>query len=144
MYHRRETLNLNSRKHLTYLSRMEFPILVNWISLCPFKGLLGGIYQLYSNFKRRFNKQTEENLIRRSDLVLHCLPMSHKQDARLIWVNQSIHVTLLQRILFFVLSKNTLGISYQAAFSKHHNESVSFESKNGEITNKLSFIYFGQ
>ena len=22
-----------------------------------------------------------------SDLVLHCLPMSHKKDARLIWVN---------------------------------------------------------
>ena len=23
-----------------------------------------------------------------SDLVLHCLPMSHKKDARLIWVNR--------------------------------------------------------
>ena len=22
-----------------------------------------------------------------SDLVLHCLPMSHKKDARLVWVN---------------------------------------------------------
>ena len=22
-----------------------------------------------------------------ADLVLHCLPMSHKKDARLIWVN---------------------------------------------------------
>ena len=24
-----------------------------------------------------------------SDLVLHCLPMSYKKDARLIWVNAS-------------------------------------------------------
>ena len=25
-----------------------------------------------------------------SDLDLHCLPMSHKKDARLIWVNMSL------------------------------------------------------
>ena len=25
-----------------------------------------------------------------SDLVLHCLPMSHKKDAMLIWVNDSV------------------------------------------------------
>ena len=29
-----------------------------------------------------------------SDLVLHCLPMSHKMDARLIWVNICIHVLI--------------------------------------------------
>ena len=26
-----------------------------------------------------------------SDLVLHCLPMSHKKDARLIWVNRELY-----------------------------------------------------
>ena len=43
-------------------------------------------------FYRIFWKQTVETLIRcrflvASDLVLHCFPMSHKKDARLIWVN---------------------------------------------------------
>ena len=49
-------------------------------------------FHLYSNFKTNLCKQTVENLIRRrvfaaSDLVLHCLPMSHTKDARLIWFN---------------------------------------------------------
>ena len=46
-----------------------------------------GIFRFYSNFKRNFCKQTVENLIVAFDLVLHCLPMSHKEDARLVWVN---------------------------------------------------------
>ena len=56
-------------------------------------GLLGGSFYFYYNFKRNFCKQTVENLIRRrvlnaaSDLVLHCLPMSHKNVARLLRVN---------------------------------------------------------
>ena len=71
--------------------RMYFPILINWESPIPILGLLGGISHVYSNFKRNISLLTVENLIRRrvfaaSDLVLHCLPMSHKKDARLIWV----------------------------------------------------------
>ena len=56
----------------------------NWTSPFPILGLLDGI-QFYSNFKRNYCKQTVENLIRRR--ILHCLPMSNKKDARLIWVN---------------------------------------------------------
>ena len=44
--------------------------------------MLGGIFHFYSNFKRTFCKQT----VAASDLGLHFLPMSHKKDARLIWV----------------------------------------------------------
>ena len=67
---------------------MEFPILINWTSPFPFKGLLGGIFRFYSNFKRNFCKQNSGEPDQRphfaeSDLVLHCLPMSHKKDARL-------------------------------------------------------------
>ena len=49
-------------------------------------------FHLYSNFDRTFCKQTAERLIRRrvlsraSDLGLYSLPMSHRKDARLIWV----------------------------------------------------------
>ena len=49
--------------------------------------MLGGIFHLYSN--RTFCKQTVETLIKQnaaSDLGLHCLPMSNKKDAGLIWV----------------------------------------------------------
>ena len=76
-----------SDNNLTHLCRMYFPILINWISPFPVLGLLGGIFHFCSNFKRNFCKQTVENLIRRR--ILHCLPMSHKKDARLIWVNQA-------------------------------------------------------
>ena len=45
--------------------------------------------QFHSNFESTFCKQTVETLIRHfagSGLGLDCLPMSHKKDARLIWV----------------------------------------------------------
>ena len=72
---------------------MYFPIFINWTSPFPFLGLLGVICLFFFNskFKRNICKETMENLIRftfaASGLVLHCLPMSHKKDARLIWVN---------------------------------------------------------
>ena len=43
--------------------------------------VVGCIFQFYSNFKSTFCKQTAV-----PDLVIHCLPMSHKKDARLIRV----------------------------------------------------------
>ena len=52
--------------------------------------LLGGIFYFNSNFKRHFCKQTVKNLM--SDLVLHCLPVSHKKDATLIWVKILEHL----------------------------------------------------
>ena len=71
---------------------MEFPAPINWTSPFPFQGLYGGIFHLYSNFKRNFCKQTVENL------VLHCLPMSHRKDAKRIWVK---FVLLFSRIIMF-------------------------------------------
>ena len=63
---------------------MEFPTLINWTSPFTFEGLSGCIFfHFYSNFNRTLCKQTVENLIAASDLVLHCLPMSHQKDARL-------------------------------------------------------------
>ena len=45
-----------------------------------------------------------------SDLGLHCLFMSHKKDARLIWVNLFIRhmfTTLSKRIIFCIISMPT-------------------------------------
>ena len=49
---------------------MGFPIHINWTSPFSILGLLDDIRQYGA-----------------SDLDLHCLPMSHKKDARLILVN---------------------------------------------------------
>ena len=46
-------------------------------------------FPYYSNLKRNFCKQTVEQLI------LHCLRMSHKKDARLILVNKNSSCPLL-------------------------------------------------
>ena len=60
-------------------------------SSLPILGLLGGTFHFHSNIKTNFCKQTvvqpdQTPRFAASDLVLHCLPMSHKKDARLIWV----------------------------------------------------------
>ena len=39
--------------------------------------VVGGIFHFYSNFNRTFCKQTMD--------ILHCLPISHKKDARLYY-----------------------------------------------------------
>ena len=73
---------------LTHFSRKEFLTVINWTSSFPFEGLLGGIFHFYSNFNRTLCKQTLENdQTPSSDLGLHCLPMSHKKETRLKWVN---------------------------------------------------------
>ena len=54
--------------------------------------MLGGIFQLYSNFIVYYvsNQRTPHSVA--SDLVMHCLPMSHKKDARLKWVKFSVYM----------------------------------------------------
>ena len=71
---------------LTYLNRMEFPTVIIWTSPLPTLGLPDGIFKFYPNCNRTFCKQTLETQNMASDLGLHCLYMSHKKDARLIWV----------------------------------------------------------
>ena len=69
---------------------MDFPISINWTSSFLILGLLGGIFRFNSNLNRTLCKQTVETLIRRhvaSDLGLRCLPLSHKKDTMLTWVN---------------------------------------------------------
>ena len=70
---------------------MYFPILVIQ-SPFPFLGVLDGIFHFYSKFKRKLlfvnSGEPDQTLhFAASDLVLHCLPMSHKKDDMLIWVN---------------------------------------------------------
>ena len=57
--------------------------------------MLGSIFHLHSNLNRTFGEQTvsvsgdpdQMPRFAASDLGLYSLPMSHKTDARLIWVN---------------------------------------------------------
>ena len=42
-----------------------------------------------------------------SDLGLHCLPISHKKDAELIWVNPGLRVKcILEKYFFFISQPN--------------------------------------
>ena len=86
-----------------HLSRIDLPTIINWNSPFLFKGMLGGIFHIYSHFNRTLCKQTVETLIRScilccaaSGLCLHYLPMSHKKDARLKWVNVYIYDLVLE------------------------------------------------
>ena len=65
---------------------MYFPTPINWTSPFPILGLLGGIFHFHSNFKRNGGEPDQTLHFAASDLVLHCLQMSHKKDPRLLWV----------------------------------------------------------
>ena len=84
-------------------------------------GLLCGIFYFYSNYKRHFCNQTvvkpdQTPHIAVSDLSLHCLPMSHKRDARLIWAK----LTIALQCFLFSFAKLFKGIdSEYSLFNKH-------------------------
>ena len=51
-------------------------------------------FHFYSNSKRNLcwvkgGEPDQMPYFVASDLVFHCLPMSHKKDTRLIWVNEA-------------------------------------------------------
>ena len=73
---------------------MDPSILINWTSPFPSLGVSGLLFHFYSIVNRYSclaNSEDPDQTPRSgaSDLGLHCLPMSHKWDARLIWVNVS-------------------------------------------------------
>ena len=70
---------------------MDFPISSIWMSLLPIFGLLGGNFHFHSNFKANSGEPDQRPHLAASDLVLHCLPMSHKKDARLIWIKHVVN-----------------------------------------------------
>ena len=58
-------------------------------------GLLGDIFHFYSNFNRTICKQNSGDPDQTpssgaTDLSLHCLLLSHKNEVRLIWDKTSI------------------------------------------------------
>ena len=71
---------------------MDFPILIIWMSPLSFLGTLGSTFHFYFIFSMKFvsaNRIALDGTPRfaASHLGLFCLPMSHKKDDRLIWVN---------------------------------------------------------
>ena len=70
---------------------MDTSILINWTSPFPVLGLSDALLHFYFILNRNSCKHTMKTQAPRSaayDLGLHCLPMSQKWDARLIWVNK--------------------------------------------------------
>ena len=60
---------------------MDFSIPINWMSLFPISGVSDVLFHFHSAA---------------SDLGLHCVPMSHNWDARLIWVKEFKRYHFLQ------------------------------------------------
>ena len=65
----------------------------------PILGLLSGIFSILFKFKKnilRANSGDPDQTPRyvASDLGLQYLSVSHKKDARLIWVNKSAHLRI--------------------------------------------------
>ena len=72
---------------LTHMWRMDFPILITLMSPLSFLGASGGIFQLSMKIKYANRIVPDERpRFAASHLGLFCLPLSHKKDARLIWV----------------------------------------------------------
>ena len=60
------------------------PTLISRRNPSPILGVMGGIFHFYLNFNRTYCKQT----VAVFDLGLLDLPMSHKKDARIIWIKE--------------------------------------------------------
>ena len=76
---------------------MDPTILINWTSPFPILGVPGIFFSFLFYFEKIFVLANSEDPDQtpRSDLGLHCLPVSHKGDARLIWVNKTKTVYFL-------------------------------------------------
>ena len=68
---------------------MDFSILTIWMSPLSFIGASEAIFHFSMKFKKA-NRIAPDGKphFAASHLGLFCLPMSHKKDARLIWVNE--------------------------------------------------------
>ena len=69
---------------------MDFPIIINWLSPLSFLGESGVVLNFSMNFLQA-NKIAPDWMQHSaaSHLGLYCLPMSQKEDARVIWVKTS-------------------------------------------------------
>ena len=82
---------------------MDLSILAIWMSPLSFLGALGVFSSFLFHFSIKFtfqaNRIASDGTPRfaASDLGLFCLPMSHKKDARLIWVKKVEHSNPLNR-----------------------------------------------
>ena len=72
---------------LTHLGRMDFPILMNWMSPLSILGALGVFFHFYFRMSAKIIAPDGMLRFAASHLGLFCLHMSHKKDASLIWVN---------------------------------------------------------
>ena len=63
----------------THICLVDSSILISWTSPFPILGVSGVLFHFFLIFDRNSHSVA-------SDLGLHCLPMSQKWDARLIWV----------------------------------------------------------
>ena len=77
---------------LTHICLVDPSILINWTRPFPIlemSGLRCHFYSIANRYSCLVNSENPDQTPRfaASDLGLHCLPMSHEWDSRLIWVS---------------------------------------------------------
>ena len=65
-----------------------------------FRGNRSNCFIFVSFFQWKLCKQTKKRQMGRRHLGLYCLPMPHKKDARLIWVNWTFCFLICEFIFF--------------------------------------------
>ena len=88
------TDQIQRKEVLTYLSRIDLPTSISRRSPFLILGVLASIFHFYSNFNRRFCKQTVKTLMRRLVWVCAVCLFSHKKESRLVWVKLDFHGNL--------------------------------------------------
>ena len=87
---------------------MYFPILINWTSIFP--GFLGGIFHFIQILKKNLllansGEPDRRRMLRRLIWFCTVLPMSHKKDARLIWVKSIYSILTILSTKYLVICK---------------------------------------
>ena len=95
--------------------------------MCPFPilGVLGGIVGFCPSSNSTSCKQTVESLIRQnaaSGLGLHCLPMSHKKNARLIY-----------NIIYYIIYYLYILLLLSCQYSKYLNTATITNLKENKL-----------
>ena len=86
-----------------------------------------------------------KKLIRRrisaaSGLVLHCLPMSHKKDARLKWVNDETIILSVIKTWFNEDREIRLQLYLQSNDQRHNNQ-ITLLFRQPRVTVASCFVY---
>ena len=125
---------IRQRGNFTHLCRMYCPILVNWTSLISILRVVGWYFFILFKLQKKLLQANsgEPDRAPRSDLVLHCLPMSHRNLGLYAWLKKYFahmqYKYMYLKIVYIVLAQFDLAICYILGLAYLHSTSSSQKS----------------